>query len=147
MKRTMAVVGAAVIALVGAVAVSQAQGRQDPQAGGEPRGGRPEFGCGPERGPNGQAPGLRRGPGGQGLQQGMRGGARGGRQGAMGRPNGPGRPGGPGRGGRGAALCGLDLTDEQQAQIKTIHEKTREQVEAVLTPEQLEKLRARRNSR
>lgn len=58
---------------------------------------------------------------------------------------GPGfRRGGPGRG---MALRGLDLTDEQKTQVKAIHEKTRAEVEAVLTPEQLEKLKARRGGR
>ncbi len=37
---------------------------------------------------------------------------------------GPGGPGGPGRG-AGAMLRGLDLTDDQQAQIKAIHEAER----------------------
>jgi Spy/CpxP family protein refolding chaperone len=147
MNRTLSIVGAAVIALVGAVAVSQAQTPQNPPASGEPRGGRPEFGCGPGRGMDGRGPAFQQGRGQrppQGAAVGR--GARGGRQGAMGRPGGPGR-GGPGRGGPGHALCGLDLTNEQQARIAAIHEKAREDVEAVLTPEQLEKLRARRDGR
>lgn len=73
----------------------------------------------PQRGPGmGMRPGFRRGPGG------------------------PGRPGGPGM-----ALRGLDLTDEQKAQIKAIHEKTRAEVEALLTPAQLELLKKRRAGR
>jgi Spy/CpxP family protein refolding chaperone len=50
-------------------------------------------------------------------------------------------------GGRGNPLCGLDLTEEQKTQIEAIHQKTRDEVEAVLTPEQREKLRARRGGR
>lgn len=50
-------------------------------------------------------------------------------------------------GGRGRELCGLDLTDEQKAQIAAIHQKSREEVGAVLTPEQKEKLKARRGGR
>ncbi|MBM3750334.1 MAG: hypothetical protein FJW21_04020 [Acidimicrobiia bacterium] len=49
--------------------------------------------------------------------------------------------------GQGMALRGLDLTDAQKEQVKAIHEKTRQEVEAVLTPEQLEKLKARRGGR
>jgi Spy/CpxP family protein refolding chaperone len=45
------------------------------------------------------------------------------------------------------ALRGLDLTDAQKEQVKAIHERTRQEVEAVLTPEQLEKLKARRGGR
>lgn len=51
------------------------------------------------------------------------------------------------RGGPGMALRGLDLTDAQKEQVRAIHEKTRQEVEAVLTPEQLEKLKARRGGR
>ena len=133
MKRILTVVGALVIALVGAVAASQAQGRQGPPAAGEQRGDRPEIGCGPARGIGGQRPqqGAMRGRG-----QGM------GRQSAIGRPGGPGRIGG-----RGHALCGLDLTDDQKAQIKTIRQESRDEIEGVLTPEQREKLRARRGGR
>lgn len=64
-------------------------------------------------------------------------------QGAMRRPGF--RRGGPG--GPGMALRGLDLTDAQKEQVKAIHERTRQEVEAVLTPEQLEKLKARRGGR
>lgn len=66
----------------------------------------------------------------------------------MGTMRGPGagfRRGGPG--GPGMALRGLDLTEAQKEQVKAIHEKTRQEVEAVLTPEQLEKLKARRGGR
>lgn len=77
---------------------------------------------------------------GQGVMRG-RGAMRG--QGAAGfRRGGPGGPGRPGM-----ALRGLGLTDAQKAQVKAIHEKTRQEVEAVLTPEQLETLKARRGGR
>ena len=143
MKRTLTVVGAAVIALASAVAASQAQGRQNPQAAGEPRGGRPEIGQGV--GPGGDrfecGPPRRDGqPGPQGAMRGR--GPGGGRQGGFGRPGGPG-----GMVGRGNPLCGLDLTDEQEAQIKAIHQKSHDEVLAVLTPEQREKLAARRGGR
>jgi Spy/CpxP family protein refolding chaperone len=66
-------------------------------------------------------------------------------QGAM---RGPGFRQGPGHpGGRGMALRGLDLTEDQKAQIKAIHDKVRQDVEAVLTPEQREQLTARRAGR
>lgn len=74
---------------------------------------------------------MQRGPGfgrGQGMGQGFQ--------------RGPGRPGGPGM-----ALRGLNLTDEQKAQVKAIHEKAKADVEAVLTPEQLETLKNRRGGR
>lgn len=133
MKRTLTAVGAFVIALVGVVAASQAQGRQGPPAAGGQRGDRPEIGCGPARGIDGQRP----------MQGAMRGRGQG-----MGRQGGLGRPGGPGRhGGRGQALCGLDLTADQKAQIKTIRQASRDEIEGVLTPEQREKLRARRGGR
>lgn len=136
MSRTLTVVGVAAIAVLSAVAASQAQGPQNPQ-----RGGRPGVECGPARGADDQT---------QGMQQGR--GVRRGPQGAMlgrgpgaGRQGGIGRPGGPGRmGGRGFALCGLDLTDEQKTQIRALHQETRQQIEALLTPEQKAKLRARR---
>ena len=146
MKRILTVIGVAVIAVGGAVAASQPQGQQNPQAGGEQRIGRPEIGCGPARGVDGQGPGVQPGRSGQRPPQGaMRGrGPGGGRQGGFGRPGGP---GGPGRGGRGNPLCGLDLTEEQKTQIAAIHEKTRVEIEAILTPEQREKLRARRGGR
>lgn len=70
------------------------------------------------------------------------------RQQGMGAMRGPGagvRRGGPGR--PGMALRGIDLTDAQKEQVKAIHERTRLEVEAVLTPEQLEKLKARRGGR
>jgi Spy/CpxP family protein refolding chaperone len=53
---------------------------------------------------------------------------------------------GPG-GGPGLALRGLALTDDQKAQVKAIHEKTRAEIQAVLTPEQLATLKARRGGR
>jgi Spy/CpxP family protein refolding chaperone len=146
MKRTLTVVGAAVIALAGAVAASQAQGSQGAAATGEQRAGRHEFDCGPGRGAGDQGPGARLGRGEQRPQGALQGrGPGGGRRGGLGMPGGPGGPGGPGRlGGRGGPLCGLDLTDDQKAQIASIHEKTRGEIEAVLTPEQREKLQARR---
>jgi len=146
MKRSLSVLGAAVIAVLGAVAASQAQTPQNPQANAEQRNGRPEFGCGPERGP-----GPGRGVDGQRPAPGaMRGRGQGGeRPAGMGRPGGPGGPGrgGPGRGGRGNPLCGLDLTEEQKTQIEAIHQKAQQDVEAVLTPEQREKLHVRRGGR
>jgi Spy/CpxP family protein refolding chaperone len=139
MKRSLTLLGAAVvvlIAIVGAVAASQAQSPQNPQASGDQRPGPPVFDCGPEPGLDGQRPqrpGEVRGRG-QGGE----------RPGLAGRPGGPGGRGGPGRGGRGNPLCGLDLTEEQKSQIAAIHQKAQEQIEAVLTPEQREKLHARR---
>ena len=134
MKRTLIVIGSAVIAAVGAVAASQAQGPENAQ-----RGGPPVFDCGPERGPDAQGPPPQgaikdRGPGGA-------------RQGGIGRPGGPGGRGGPGRGGRGNPLCALDLTEEQQTQIAAIQKKAQEDIEAVLTPEQREKLSTLRGGR
>ena len=142
MKRILTVIGVGVIAVGGAVAASQAQGQQDPRAG-DQRIGRQEIGCGPARGVDDQGPGVQPGRGGQRPPQGaMRGrGPGGGRLGGFGRPGGP---GGPGRGGRGNPLCGLGLTEDQKTQIAAIHQKTREEIEAVLTPEQREKLHARR---
>lgn len=89
---------------------------------------------------------MQRGPGfgqRQGMGQGM-GQRQGQRQGQGFRrgPGGPGRPGGPGM-----ALRGLNLTDEQKAQVKAIHERTKAEVEAVLTPEQRETLKNRRGGR
>lgn len=142
MKRTLTVIGAAVIAVVGAVAASQAQSPQNPQARGGERGGRPEFGCGPERGADDLRPGVPPGRGDQRPPVGAMNGR--GRQGGIGRPGGP---GGPGRGGRGNPLCALDLTEEQQTQIAAIHHKAQDEIEAILTPEQKEKLRALRGGR
>ena len=130
MKRALTGIGIAVVALAGGVAASQVQ----VGSGSQGRASRPEvqrdldeFHCGPAGGPEG-------------------------RQGAVGRPGGrgpggrgPGGPGGPGRlGGPDRALCALGLSEEQQAQISAIQKKTREDIEAVLTPEQREKLRTRR---
>src|SRR5688572_6556225 len=139
MKRILTVIGAAIITVViagGASAASQAQNPQDPQ-----RGGRPEFGCGPERGADNKGPDIQPGRGGQRPPVGaVRGrGPGGGRQGGIGRPGGP---GGPGRGGRGNPLCALDLTEEQETQIAAIHQKAQEDVENILTAEQKEKLRS-----
>ena len=142
MNRTLTVVGAAIVAVVGAVAASQAQGRPGIGQGIGP--GADRFECGPARPGEGQGQGVRPGRAGQPNPQGaMRGrGPGGGRQGGLGRPGGPGR-----MGGRGNPLCDLDLTEEQKTQIEAIHQKTRDEVEAVLTPEQKEKLRARRGGR
>ncbi|MDA1306180.1 MAG: hypothetical protein O2917_02810 [Acidobacteria bacterium] len=119
MTRTHALVGLTALALVGTAAV-QAQPTQGP----------------PDQRPRieqrQQAQGAMRGPGvrqGQGQGQGLRRG-------------GPARPGG-----RGMGLRELDLTDDQKAQVKAIHDKVREDVDAVLTPEQREKLAARRGGR
>ncbi len=49
--------------------------------------------------------------------------------------------------GPGMALRGLNLTDEQKAQVKAIYEKAKADVEAVLTPEQREALKNRRGGR
>lgn len=142
MKRTLAIIGAAALAVTGAVAMAQAQG---PDTGAEQQAGRPAFDQAQRRtGPPRQGMGQGQGMGqrqGQGLGRGQ--GAGRGPQGAMRGPGGRGR-GGPGRGGAGMALRGLDLTEAQRAQIKAIHEKVRQDVEGVLTPEQLAKLKNRR---
>ena len=145
MKRVVTGVGIAVIALAGGVAASQvqvgpgSQGRRSrPEVQRDLRD-QDEFHCGPARGEEGQRP-----P--QGDVQGR--GPGGGRQGGLGRPGGrgPGGPGGPGRfGGPDRALCALGLSEDQQAQISAIQKKTREDIEAVLTPEQREKLKAFRD--
>ena len=119
MTRRFALIGVAAMALAGTAAI-QAQ---------------------PTRPANGQErPRMeQRGPGfgqGRGLGQGQR-------QGMGFRRGGPGRPGG----GPGMALRGLNLTDEQKAQVKAIHEKAKAEVEAVLTAEQLETLKTRRAGR
>ena len=131
MSRALTVVGVATIAVLSAVAASQAQGPPNPQRGNRPGAaqGIERFECGPGRGAAQ--------PGPQGAMRGRGPGA--GRQGGIGRPGGPGR-----FGGRGFALCGLDLTNDQKAQIKTLHQETRQAIEALLTPEQKAKLRARR---
>lgn len=137
MKRTLLIVGAAVIAIASAAAASQAQ-----ESTGEQRQGAFALNCGPGRdggGPGGGAA-LQRGgrPGAPGMRMQGPGRGIGGRQGGVG-------PGRPGRfGGHRSPLCGLDLSQEQKSQIEAIHQKAREDVAAVLTPEQKEKLRARR---
>jgi len=141
MKRTLSIVGTAVIVAIGAVTVSQAQGRPNTQ------GAVVREDCGPQRGP-GDPQGLRPGRAGQpgAAMNTMRG-----RGIGAGRGIGPGRGmgrGGPGRmGGRGFALCGLDLTAEQQAQIKALREESRREIEAILTPEQVAKLKTRRGGK
>ena len=132
MKRTLAMVGVAVLAVVGAVVSAQGPA---PEA---QRGAGPGVNMG-QRGP-GRALGIQ----GQGLRQGQ--GFRRGPQGAM-RGRGAGGPGGPGvgrRGGQGFGLRGLNLTEDQKAQVKSIHEKARQDVDAILTPEQKAKRRGGR---
>jgi Spy/CpxP family protein refolding chaperone len=129
MKRTLAMVGVAVLAVVGAVVTAQGPA---PEA---------QRGAGPgvnmaQRGP-GRALGIQ----GQGVRQGP--GFRRGPQGAM-RGRGQGGPGVGRRGGPGFGLRGLDLTDDQKAQIKAVHEKARQDVDAILTPEQKAKRRGGR---
>lgn len=126
MTRRFAIIGVATLVLTGSAAI-QAQparpGNTDNRPRMEQRG--PGFGQG------------------QGMGQGQRmGQGQGQRQGQGFRRGGPGRPGGPGM-----ALRGLNLTDEQKAQVKAIHEKSRADVEALLTPEQLETLKNRRAGR
>lgn len=130
MKRTLAMVGVAVLTVVGAVASAQGPG---PDA---------QRGAGPGLNMAQRGPGRGVGIQGQGLRQGT--GFRRGPQGAM-RGRGPGGPGGVGRrGGPGFGLRGLDLTEDQKAQIKGIHEKARQDVDAILTPEQKAKRRGGR---
>lgn len=127
MTRTHALVGLTALVLVGTAAVQAQPTRQGPPDQ-RPRIEQRQQGQGAMRGP-----GVRQGQG-QGQGQGLR-------RGGPGR-GGPGRPGGPGM-----ALRGLDLTDDQKAQVKAIHEKVRQDVDAVLTPEQREQLTARRAGR
>lgn len=127
MTRRFALIGVAAMALAGTAAI-QAQPTRPATAQERPRFEQAQ------RGPGfGQGRGMGQGQGqsqGQGLGQGFR------------RGGGPGRPGGPGM-----ALRGLNLTDEQKAQVKAIHEKAKAEVDAVLTPEQLETLKTRRGGR
>lgn len=121
MNRRFAIIGVAALALAGSAAI-EAQPTRPGNTGERPRIEQGQRGQQPPRGQGmGQRPGFRRGPGG------------------------PGRPGGPG--GPGMALRGLNLTDEQKAQVKAIHEKAKADVEAVLTPEQLQTLKNRRGGR
>lgn len=123
MTRRFALIGVAAMALAGTAAI-QAQPTRPATAQERPRFEQAQ------RGPGfGQGRGMSQGQG-QGLGQGFR------------RGGGPGRPGGPGM-----ALRGLNLTDEQKAQVKAIHEKAKAEVDAVLTPEQLETLKTRRGGR
>lgn len=118
MTRRFAIIGVAALALTGSAALS-AQPARPGNAGDRPRMEQMQRGPGfGQRQGMGQGQGFRRGPGG------------------------PGRPGRPGM-----ALRGLNLTDEQKAQVKAIHEKTRADIEAVLTPEQRETLKNRRGGR
>lgn len=134
MKTTLAALTLTALVAGGATVALNAQGGNGPRP--EPQ--RPRL---EQRGPQnqGQFRGAgQRGPGffrqGPGAQQGR----------SM-RRGGPGRPGGPVGPGRG--LRGLDLTDAQKEQVKALHEKVRADIEAVLTPEQLEQLKARRGGR
>lgn len=126
MTRTRTLVGAVALAVVGAAAGAQAQAPGTP--GTEDAQGRPGAGMAQrmnQRGPQqGMGPGQGRGRG----------------QGAM-RGRGP-----DGRGprGGGAGLRGLNLTEDQQAQLKAIHEQTRQAIENILTPEQKAKWRGGR---
>ncbi|NQW03775.1 MAG: hypothetical protein HQ485_07075 [Acidobacteria bacterium] len=141
MTRTGTIVGIAALVVAGAAVVTQAQGPQanagTPGADDQQRPGVAQL---QQRGPQGR--GLRQGLGQrpafpQGQRLGQAHGRAGGFGGAM-------RGGGPGRRGGGpGALRGLDLTEEQRAQVKAIHEQVKLDVEALLTPEQLEKLKSR----
>lgn len=127
MTRRFAIIGVAALALTGSVALS-AQPARPGNAQERPR-----------------MEQMQRGPGvgqRQGMGQGMGQRQRQGRGLRRGGPGGPGRPGGPGM-----ARRGLNLTDEQKAQVKAIHEKTKADVEAVLTPEQRQTLKSRRGGR
>jgi len=147
MKRTWALVGAVVLAVAGAVTGAQAQAPGTPgtaDAQGRPgarmeqrlhlRG--PQQGLGPGQGRGmgqGQGQGVMRG---RGPQQGQ------GPQGAM-RGRGPGGRG-PRGDGPGGGLRGLNLTEQQQTQLKAIHEQTRQAIDNLLTPEQKAKRRGGR---
>lgn len=142
MTHTFTRIGFVALVIAGAVAVTQAQAPQGSSDTDAPQ--RPRVA---QRGPQPpqallRRPALQRGQVGA-QRQGRRGGAvglpgpRGPRQGAM-RGGGPGRRGGPD-----AALRGLGLSEAQQAQVSAIHEKARQEVEALLTPEQLEQLKNR----
>lgn len=118
MKRTLAALTITALVLTGGAVALDAQRGQGNGNG---------SGVGQRRAAVGQQ-GPQRGPGfqmGQGFRRG-----------------GPGRPGGPG-----ARLRGLDLTEDQKAQVKALHEKLRQDIEAVLTPEQQAKLKARGGGR
>jgi PAX-interacting protein 1 len=129
MTRRFALIGVAAVALASTAAV-QAQPTRPATAQERPR-----F----EQAQRGPGFGQRQGLGqGQGMGQGQR----------LGQGRGVRRGGGPGRpGGSGMALRGLNLTDEQKAQVQAIHEKTKADVDAVLTPEQRETLKTRRAGR
>lgn len=118
MKRTLAALTITALAFTGGVVALDAQRGQGNGNGNGAAQRRAVVGAqGPQRGP-----GFQMGPG---FRRG-----------------GPGRPGGPG-----ARLRGLNLTDEQKAQVKAIHEKLRQDIEAVLTPEQQAQLKARGGGR
>lgn len=140
MKRTLAIVGAAALAVTGAVAIAQAQGPEAP--GADQRNAGIAFNQAQPRGPGAQRPGMGQRQG-LGQRQGFRRGPQGVMRGPGGRGPGLGRPG---RGG-GIGLRGLDLTEEQRTQVKALHEKLRQDTDAILTPEQKEKLKTRRGGR
>lgn len=138
MKLALTTLAIAALAAGGTTIAAGAQAPDTDQA-------RPRF---EQRGPGPQGQGMRRGGPGMGRGQGL-GQGQGFRQGPGFRRGGPGRPGGPGGPGpgRGPALRGLNLTEDQQAQVKALHEKLRADIEAVLTPEQLATLKQRRGGR
>lgn len=129
MKLALTTLAVAALAAGGTTIASPAQAPDTDQA-------RPRF---EQRGPGPQGPGMRRGGPGFGRGQGLGPGQ------GQGLRQGPGfRRGGPGRG---MPLRGLNLTEEQHAQVKALHEKLRADIEAVLTPEQLATLKQRRGGR
>lgn len=143
MTRTWALVGAVALAVAGTAAGAQAQGAPGTENAQDRPGARMEQRLhlrGPQQG-LGPGQGLGRGEGrgqgemrGRGRQQGQ------GPQGAMRGPGGRGpRGGGPGTG-----LRGLNLTEAQQTQLKTIREQTRLAIDNLLTPEQKAKRRGGR---
>jgi hypothetical protein len=137
MTRRLAFIGVAAVALASTAAI-QAQPTQPATAQERPRFEQAQRGPGFGQG---QGMGQRQGMG-QGQRQGMGQGQRQGQGQGFRRGGGPGQPGRPG-----GALRGLNLTDEQKAQVKAIHEKTKADVDAVLTPEQREALKTRRDGR
>jgi Spy/CpxP family protein refolding chaperone len=137
MTRRLALIGVAAVALASTAAI-QAQPARPATAQERPRFEQAQRGPGFGQG---QGMGQRQGMG-QGQRQGMGQGQRQGQGQGFRRGGGPGQPGRPG-----GALRGLNLTDEQKAQVKAIHEKTKADVDAVLTPEQREALKTRRDGR
>lgn len=142
MTRRLAIFGVAAIALSSTAAIHGQQMRPAP-AGQQPPMTQMHHGQQDQHGQHGQPQGH-----GTGVQhgQGMGPGAMM-RRGGPGGPNGAGRPGQPGQPGGGMALRGLKLSDAQKAQVKAIREKAQADVEAVMTPEQRETLKTRRQGR